>query len=82
VKRYRFGTFCNFGPDLRVKRLCLSAISAYTTWFSPQWPGCVVYSVEAASGQEAKNKARVMRLKDEQTGKTIVRLMNERARRG
>lgn len=31
--------------------------AAYTTWYSPEWKGCVEVVVEAESGAEAKRKA-------------------------
>jgi hypothetical protein len=34
-----------------------SGYRAYTTWYSPQWPGCCEHEVEAVNGTEAKKLA-------------------------
>lgn len=45
-----------------------SRISAYTLWVSSDWPGCMVYTVMANSGADAKKKAVLLRLMDEVNG--------------
>jgi hypothetical protein len=46
VKTFKVGTFY----DGR-------RFSAYTTWYSPEWTGCVEYEIKAVNGTHAKNLA-------------------------
>ncbi len=39
---------------------------AYTTWYSPEWSGCIEYTVEAVSGTEAKKSALRLRKEHEE----------------
>lgn len=40
--------------------------SAYTTWYSRAWPGCVMMEIEATSGREAVRLAKARRKQMEQ----------------
>ena len=62
MKTFTVYTFANRPLGRRLRK---SHISAYTLWVSPEWPGCVEYTVEAETGEEAKREARLLRLADE-----------------
>lgn len=58
MRTYRVGTFLHDPKKRPVK----SRIMAYTSVYSPEWEGCIEYTVEAGSGKEAKEKAVALRL--------------------
>lgn len=64
MKRFTVGTFFH-ASELRGRRLTASRINAYTSMFNPNWDGCIVYEIEAASGAEAKRIAVQRRLEHE-----------------
>lgn len=43
----------------------LRHVSAYTLWYNPEWPGCIIYNVVAPNGKEARKLARRLRLNHE-----------------
>jgi hypothetical protein len=45
--------------------------SAYTTWYNPQWPGCIEYEIDAMNGTEAKKLA--IKLRREKEGDSNVK---------
>lgn len=63
MSTFRVATF--FDQRSTDTKPLLSRVSAYTIWYSPTWPGCIVYEVEAESGTAAKRIARERRLEEE-----------------
>lgn len=55
AKTFRVGTF----PPIRGSRSKMPL--CYTRWYNPAWEGCIEYTVEAESGEEAKKKAAALR---------------------
>ena len=55
LKEFVVGTFCEFGARGTPR------IMAYTMWYSPQWAGCIEYTVRARNGTHAKKLATAMR---------------------
>lgn len=52
TRTYRVATFAeDRGPNRKLR------FSAYTLWYSPEWPGCIQYDIEAESGTAAKKIA-------------------------
>ena len=54
MKPFKVATFYNAKPG---KPPTASKINAYTLWYNPAWPGCIVYEVDAANGADAKRQA-------------------------
>jgi hypothetical protein len=50
-KLFQVGVFTEFRDGRK------PLISAYTTWFNPEWEGCCVHGIRANSGAEAKKMA-------------------------
>jgi hypothetical protein len=63
-KKYRIGTF--YLPE---NKLTMSSVTAYSRIFNQNWLGCIVYTVMAENGTEAKRKARELRLSYEKQKK-------------
>lgn len=62
---FEIGTFVDRDRERPIKK---SHVRAYSTWFNPEWDGCLVYNVEAGSGKEAKRIAILQRVEHENDG--------------
>lgn len=61
---HKVATF--FNPRKPGDKPKLSRISAYTRMYNSSWPGCIVYNVEADTGDQAKIIAARQRLAHEE----------------
>ena len=58
-REFVIGTFCEPGETRKSK------VSAYSSWYSSAWEGCIEITVTAESGAEAKKLAIQKRLEHE-----------------
>jgi len=51
VKSFEVGVFTHERPGRK------PLVTAYTTWYNPEWKGCCVHKIDAENGTEAKKLA-------------------------
>lgn len=64
TRMYEVATFTHYGG----KGPRVSKVDCYTLWFNPEWPGCIIYKVEAENGRKAKQAAARMRVAADKAG--------------
>lgn len=58
LREFIVGVFAENQPGRKPK------YSAYTTWYNPEWDGCCLHRVIAATGKEAKKIAIIKHKED------------------